>query len=158
VPTAAEAAAVETTAEVRSAYGMIEATHTMAEAVAAVETTEASSVRETAPHMAVSETATPKMGDIYAAVGETAASEMGDTYAAETHAVMDDASISAYAHMAEAVAVPAIKYSPAGIVVIAKVIRACRSTPVSWVVDGTGRASSECHVVIWVGILGGGRL
>jgi hypothetical protein len=149
VTTAAEAAAVVTTAEVRSAYGMIEATHAMAEAVAAVETTEASSVRETA---------NPKMGDIYAAVGETGASEMGDTYAVvETHAVMDDAPISVYAHMGEAVAVPAIKYSPAGIVVIAKVIRACRSTSVSWVVDGTGRASSECHVVVWEGILGSGR-
>ena len=80
------------------------------------------------------ETATPKMGDIHAAVGETVSSNMGDTYAAETHAVMDDASISAYAHMAEAVAVPAIKYSPAGIVVIAKVIRACRGTAVSRIV------------------------
>ena len=37
---------------------------------------------------AVGETATPKMGDIYAAVGETVTSDMGDTYAANTHAVM----------------------------------------------------------------------
>ena len=34
---------------------------------------------------AVGETATPKMGDIYAAVGETVTSDMGDTYAAGTH-------------------------------------------------------------------------
>ena len=99
---------------------------------------------ETAAHMAetsdmgdthaVGETATSKMGDIYAAVSETVTSDMGDTYAAETHAVMDDAPISADACVSEAVAVPAIKYSPAGIVVIAKVIRACRGTAVSRIV------------------------
>ena len=70
------------------------------EAATAVETT------ETATHMAetsdmgdtqaVGETATPKMGDIYAAVGEIVTSDMGDTYAAETHAVMDDCPLSAY--------------------------------------------------------------
>jgi hypothetical protein len=65
---------------------------------------------------------------------ETAASDMGDTYAVETHAVMGDGPLGAYAHVAEAVAVPAIKYSPAGIVVIAKVIRACRGTAVSRIV------------------------
>jgi hypothetical protein len=101
---------------------------------------------------AVGETATPKMGDIYAAVGETVTSDMGDTYAAETHAVMDDAPISADACVSEAVAVPAIKYSPAGIVVITKVIRACRGTAVSRIVDrprrtgvlaGIGLSSSE---------------
>jgi hypothetical protein len=53
---------------------------------------------------AVGETATPKMGDILPAVGETAASEMGGTYAAaETHAVMGDGPLGAFAHMAEAV-------------------------------------------------------
>ena len=53
---------------------------------------------------AVGETATPKMGDIYAAVGETVTSDMGDTYAAETHAVMGDGPLGAYACVAEAVA------------------------------------------------------
>jgi hypothetical protein len=43
------------------------------------------------------------------------------------------------------------------IAVITEIIRACSSTAVNWVVDGTGRASSECHVVSWEGILGGGR-
>src|ERR1700736_4946712 len=102
---------------------------------------------ETAAHMAetsdmgdthaVGETATSKMGDIYAAVSETVTSKMGGTYAAaETHAVMGDGPLGAYAyaHVAEAVAVPAIKYIPAGIVVIAKVIRACRGTAVSRIV------------------------
>src|SRR5260370_24937983 len=75
------------------------------------------------------------MGDIYAAVSETVTSKMGGTYAAaETHAVMGDGPLGAYADVAEAVAVPAIKYSPAGIVVIAKVIRACRGTAVSRIV------------------------
>jgi hypothetical protein len=84
---------------------------------------------------AVGETATSKMGDIYAAVSETVTSKMGGTYAAaETHAVMRDRPLGAYARVAEAVAVPAIKYSPAGIVVIAKVIRACRCTAVSRIV------------------------
>ena len=101
---------------------------------------------ETAGHMAetsdmgdthaVGEPATPKMGDIYAAVGETVTSDMGGTYAAaETHAVMGDGPLGTDAHMAEAVAVPTIKYSTAGIVVIAKVIRACRGTAVSRIVD-----------------------
>src|ERR1700686_1739305 len=100
---------------------------------------------ETAAHMAetsdmgdthaVGETATSKMGDIYAAVSETVTSKMGGTYAAaETHAVMGDGPLGAYAHVAEGVAVPAIKYSPAGIGVIAKVIRACRGTAVSRIV------------------------
>src|SRR5580700_8168832 len=66
---------------------------------------------------------------------ETAASEMRGTYAVvKTHAVMCDGPLGADAHMAEAVAVPAIKYSTAGIVVIAKVIRACRGTAVSRIV------------------------
>jgi hypothetical protein len=52
------------------------------------------------------------------AMTETVTSEMGDTYAADTHAVMDDAPISADAHVSEAVArVPAIKYG--GVAVIA---------------------------------------
>ena len=69
---------------------------------------------ETAAHMAetsdmgdthaVGETATSKMGDIYAAVSETVTSKMGGTYAAaETHAVMGDGPLGAYAHVAEAV-------------------------------------------------------
>ena len=59
---------------------------TASEAATAVETT------ETVAHMAetsdmgdtyaVGETATSKMGDIYAAVSETATSKMGGTYAA----------------------------------------------------------------------------
>jgi hypothetical protein len=44
----------------------------------------------------VGETATPKMGDIYAAVGETVTSDMGDTYAVETLAVMGDGPLGAY--------------------------------------------------------------
>jgi hypothetical protein len=105
---------------------------------------------------AMSQSAAPNMGDIYAAVSESITSDMGDTYAAETHAVMDDAPISADAHVSETVVVRlATKYG--GVSVIAEIIRACGSTPVSWVVDGTGRASSEFHVVSWEGILGGGR-
>jgi hypothetical protein len=107
---------------------------------------------ETATHMAetsdmgdthtVGETATPKMGDIHAAVGETVSSNMGDTYAAaETHSVMGDGPLGTHAHMAEAVAVPTIKYTPAGIVVIAKVIRAWRGAAVSRVVNKAARAS-----------------
>ena len=50
------------------------------------------------------------------AMTETVTSEMGGTYAAaETRSVMRDGPLGAYAHVAEAVAVPAIKYSPAGI-------------------------------------------
>jgi hypothetical protein len=86
---------------------------TTTEAATAVETTEAATHMAETSDMgdthAVGETATPKMGDIYAAVGETVTSDMGDTYAAETHAVMDDAPISADACVSEAVAVPAIK-------------------------------------------------
>jgi hypothetical protein len=71
----------------------------------------------------------PKMREIYAAVSETVTSKMGGTYAAaETHAVMGDRPRGAYARVVEAVAVPAIRYSPALIVVKAKVIRACRGT------------------------------
>src|ERR1700736_6066665 len=85
---------------------------------------------ETAAHMAE----TSDMGDTHA-VGETATHNMGSTSAApEPHPVMGDGPLGAYAHVAEAVAVPAIKYSPAGIVVIAKVIRACRGTAVSRIV------------------------
>ena len=86
------------------------------EAATAVETT------ETATHMAetsamgdtqaVGETATPKMGDIYAAVGETVTSDMGDTDAAETHAVMDDCPVGADA-VGEAVAEVAVVEVPA---------------------------------------------
>jgi hypothetical protein len=70
------------------------------------------------------------------AVGETATAETADTYDAvvETHAVMGDRPLGSYARVVEAVAVPAIKYSPAGIVVKAKVIRACRGTAVSRIV------------------------
>jgi hypothetical protein len=68
-----------------------------------VPTTAAVEATETATHMAeasdmgdtqaVGETATPEMGDT---VGETVTSHMGDIYAVvETHAVMDDAPISA---------------------------------------------------------------
>ena len=50
---------------------------------------------------AVGETATSKMGDIYAAVSETVTSKMGGTYAAaETHAVMRDRPLGAYARVA----------------------------------------------------------
>jgi hypothetical protein len=60
---------------------------------------------------------------------KTVTSKMGGTYAAaETHAVMGDRPLGAYARVVEAAAVPAIRYSPAGIVVKAKVIRACRGT------------------------------
>ena len=129
------------------------------EAATAMETPEAATRMAKASDMgdthAVGETATPKMGDIYAAVGETVtsdmcdthgAAEMGGTYAAaKTHAVMRDGPLGAYAHVAEAVAVPAIKYSPAGIVVVTKVIRACRGTAVSRIVDRPR----------WTGVLAG---
>jgi hypothetical protein len=141
-------------------------------AATAMETPEAATRMAEASDMgdthAVGETATPEMGDIYAAVGETVtsdmcdthavgetgAAEMGGTYAAaETHSVMGDGALGAHAHMAEAVAVPAIKYSPAGIVVVTKVIRACRGTAVSRIVDrprwtgvlaGIGLAAAGC--------------
>src|SRR5271169_1805568 len=78
------------------------------EAATAVETTETATHMAEASDMgdthAVGETATPKMGDIYAAVGETVTSDMGDTYASETHAVMGDGPLGAYARVAEAVA------------------------------------------------------
>jgi hypothetical protein len=134
------------------------------EAATAMETPEAATRMAEASDMgdthAVGETATPKMGDIYAAVGETVTSDMCDTYAvgetaaaemggtyaaAETHAVMRDGPLGAYADLAEAVAVPAIKYSPAGIVVVTKVIRACRGTAVSRIVDRPR----------WTGVLAG---
>jgi hypothetical protein len=74
-------------------------------------------------YAAVSETVTSEMGDIYAAVSETVTSEMGDTYAADTHAVMDDAPISADAHVSEAVArVPAIKYGGVAVIAVIPVI------------------------------------
>ena len=90
---------------------------------------------ETATHMAetsdmgdthaVGETATSKMGDIYAAVSETVTSKMGGTYAAaETHAVMGDGPLGAYAHVAEAVAVPAIKYVGVAVIAVIAVIPA----------------------------------
>ena len=72
------------------------ASHAVAEA-SAYAVAEGSDMGDT--HV-VGETATPKMGDIYAAVGET----VGDTYAAETHAVMSDGPLGAYARVAEAVA------------------------------------------------------
>ena len=113
---------------------------TDAEAATAVETTEAATHTAEASDMgdtqAVGETATPEMGDIYAAVGETVTSDMGDTYAAETHAVMDDAPISADAHVPEAVVVR-VATKNGGVAVIAVIVRACRSAPVSRVVDGT---------------------
>ena len=71
------------------------------EAATAMETSEAATNMAETSDMcdthAVGETATPKMGDIYAAVGETVTSDMGDTYAAETHAVMDDCPLGAHA-------------------------------------------------------------
>ena len=57
------------------------------------------------------------------AMTETVTSEMGDTYAADTHAVMDDAPISADAHVSEAVArVPAIKYGGVAVIAVIPVI------------------------------------
>jgi hypothetical protein len=94
--------------------------------------------------------ATPVMGSTEAAI------HTYGTYTTETHAVMDDAPTSADAHVSEAVIKVATKYG--GVAVIAEVIRACSSTAISRIVDGTGRASSECHVVSWEGILRGGRL
>ena len=84
-----------------AAASSMEATgHAVAEA-AAYAVAEASDMGDT---HAVGETATPKMGDIYAAVGETVTSDMGDTYAAETHAGMGNGPPGAYARVAEAVA------------------------------------------------------
>src|ERR1700740_1991471 len=92
---------VAETTGVGETYTMTDITHAMAEAAAYV--------------MAAGNAHTH-------AVAETATAEMADTYDAvvKTHAVMDDAPISADACVSEAVAVPAIKYSPAGIVVITK--------------------------------------
>ena len=60
------------------------------------------------------------------AVAETATAEMGDTYDAvvETHAVMDDAPISADACVSETVAVPAIKYGGVAVIAVIPVIPA----------------------------------
>jgi hypothetical protein len=74
--------------------------HAVAEA-AAYAVAEASDMGHT---HSVGETATREMGDIYAAIGETVTSDMGDTYAAETHAVIGDGPLGAYARVAEAVA------------------------------------------------------
>jgi hypothetical protein len=120
------------------------------EAVTAMETPEAATRMAEASDMgdtyAVGETATPEMGDIYAAVGETVTSDMGDTYAAETHALMDDAPISADAHVPEPMIGVTAKYSRVAVaiavriaVVIAKIIRARRHAAVSRVVYETGR-------------------
>jgi hypothetical protein len=145
VPTAAEAAtAVEA------------ATHAMAP--------ETSNMSDT---HTVGEAASPKMGNIYAAVSETITSKMGGTYAAvhvtqATHAAagvvveaVGDIANPTPGGVGASVVSVATKYG--GIAVIAEIICACRSTAVNWVVDGAGRASSECHVVSWEGILGGGR-
>jgi hypothetical protein len=129
------------------------------EPATAVETPEAATRMAEASDMgdthAVGETATPKMGDIYAAVGETVTSDMGDTCAAETHAVMDDAPISAGAHVSEAMIGVTAKYSRVAVaiavriaVVIAKIIRAFIGAAVSRIVDGAGWAS----VLIGVGL------
>src|ERR1700757_3874334 len=66
---------------------------------------------------------------------------------------MGDGPLGAYADVAEAVAMPAIKYSPAGIVVIAEIIRACRGTAVSRIVHRPRRTG----VLAGIG-LGGNRL
>jgi len=91
---------------------------------------------------AVGEIATPKMGDIYAAVGETVTSDIGDTYAAETHAVMGDGPLGAYARVAEAVA----EFTVVGGVGVISAIRAIgiigcarQGTAVSQIVYGPGR-------------------
>ena len=121
VPTAPEASAMEA------------ATHAMAPKISKMCDTH--TVCEAAPaEMSGTKVAIHTYGATHAMI-ETAASEMGGTYAVvKTHAVMDDAPIGADVHMAEAMAVPAIKYSPVGIIVIAKVIRACRGTAVSRIV------------------------
>jgi hypothetical protein len=121
VPTASEAATVEA------------ATHAMAPKTSNMCDTH--TVCEAAPaEMSGTKAAIHTYGATYA-MTETVTSEMGGTYAAaETHAVMGDGPLGAYAHLTEAVAVPAIKYSPAGIVVVTKVIRACRGAAVSRIV------------------------
>jgi hypothetical protein len=128
------------------------ATHTMAPKTSNMCDTH--TVRETATgEMSGTKAAIHTYGATHA-MTETVTSEMGGTYgAAETHAVMGDGPLGAYAHVAEAVAVPAIKYRPAGIVVIAKVIRACRGTAVSRIVH------RPCRTGVLAGVgLGSGRL
>jgi hypothetical protein len=107
---------------------------------------------ETTTH-AVRETATAEMGDTYAvthamvthAVAEATTPGIGDTYAVETHAVIDDCPLGAHA-VAEAMieaAVVRVATKNGGVAVavpIAEIIRACRSTAISRIVDGTGWA------------------
>src|SRR6266446_1174727 len=117
-------------------------------ALAVPASSKAATAMETSQAASVPETATPVMGSTEAAI------HTYGTYTAETHAMMDDAPTSADAHVSEAVITVATKYG--GVAIIAEVIRACSSTAISRIVDGTGRASSECHVVSWEGILRGG--
>jgi hypothetical protein len=93
------------------------------EAAAGMETPEA------ATHMAE----TSDMGDTHA-VGETATPKMGDTYAA-AHVAQATHAVTQAMIEAAVVRLPAIKYG--GVAVIAEIIRACRSTAVSRIVDGT---------------------
>jgi hypothetical protein len=105
---------------------------------------------------AVRETATPEMGGAKAAIhtygathamAEATTPEMGDTYDAvvETHAVMGDCPLGADAvteAMIEAAVVRmATKNSGVAVTVpIAEIIRTCRSTAISRIVDCTGWA------------------
>jgi hypothetical protein len=118
---------------------------------------------------AVRETATAEMGGAKAAIhtygathamAEATTPDMGDTHDAvvETHAVMDDCPLGADAvteAMIEAAVVRvATKNSRVAVTVpIAEIIRTCRSTAISRIVDGIGWAvvlsssrlrSSEC--------------
>src|SRR5271169_4678970 len=121
------------------------------EAATAVETTETATHMAEASDMgdthAVGETATPKMGDIYAAVGETVTSDIGDTYAAETHAVMGDGPLGAYARVAEAVA----EFTVSAIVGTIAAVR--QISVIAVVVGGVGAISA----IRAIGIIGCAR-
>jgi hypothetical protein len=87
---------------------------------------------EAATHVAE----TSDMSDTHA-VGETATSKMGDAYAA-AHVAQATHAVTQAMIEAAVVRLPAIKYG--GVAIIAEIIRACRSTAVSRIVDGTGWA------------------
>jgi hypothetical protein len=71
--------------------------------------------------------------------------------------MMGDGPRGAYARVGEAVAVPAIKYSPAGIVVKAKVICACRGTAVSRIVHRPRRTGLFAGIGLGSGWLRSGK-
>ena len=101
----------------------------------------------TAAAVETTETATPKMGDIYAAVGETVTSHMGDIYAVvETHAVIDDCPLGADA-VTEAVA--AAVQAISAIVGIVVVVGIAITVAIGIVITALCRAG---HGTVWTGV------